>query len=420
MKPIDVNSDIKLIEHVFLKLIDLKDDCSKRISNLEMNFNNELKAFESSRSTLYREKDNAVTKENFVIEAVSLAKSEYSKVRVYIWLIFAISFGLIVLNIYNNGINFSHYVKFLLFLITISYFSGKSMGEQITALSRIRKFSECGEKPPFYYNWFGKRTLQEFANELSNNYVTKTKAKYDKLVYDAETELNIKSKELKDAKERELELLDEELKNTLNTYLTQANSAMNRLGKVSQTCSNRNNLIDGNNKILTDQKVFSQQYYFSHFEQLQIANASYAFANYFQFGNNMNIHLEKNGNDKNKIKAILRDIILRNLLGLNFSKLKLTMYDPVELGAFFSDYHQLNKEITGGFIFHTIDELNEILDSTLRHISMVVQKILTNKYQTLDEFNENNIELAEPFRLLIINDFPKSFDDYQLGKIKQI
>jgi len=72
MKPIDVNSDIKLIEHVFLKLIDLKDDCSKRISNLEMNFNNELKAFESSRSTLYREKDNAVTKENFVIEARTL------------------------------------------------------------------------------------------------------------------------------------------------------------------------------------------------------------------------------------------------------------------------------------------------------------------------------------------------------------
>ena len=102
MNPIDVNSDIKLIEHVSLKLIDLKDDCSKRISNLEINFNNELKDFESSRSTLYRERDNAVTKEYFVIEAVSLAKSEYSKVRVYIWLIFAISFGLIVLNIYNN------------------------------------------------------------------------------------------------------------------------------------------------------------------------------------------------------------------------------------------------------------------------------------------------------------------------------
>ena len=421
MKPIDVNSDVKLIEHVLLKLIDLKDDCSKRISNLEINFNNELKAFETSRSNLKSEKNNALTKEDFVFEAINLAKSEYNKVRIYIWVTFALSIGLLVLNFYNNGINFSHYVKFLLFLIAITYFSGKSMGEHITALSRIKKLSGCVKNPPpFYYKWFGKRTLQEFANELSNKYLTETKAKYDKLVYDAETELNLKSKQLKDAKERELKLLEEELKNTLNTYLTQANSAMNRLGEVSQTCSNRNNLIDGNNKIRTNQKVFSQQYYFSHFEQLQIANASYAFPNYFQFGNNMNIHLEKNGNDKNKVKSILRDIILRNLLGLNFSKLKLTMYDPVELGAFFSDYHQLNKEITGGFVYHTIDELNEILDSTLRHISMVVQKILTNKYQTLDDFNENNIELAEPFRLLIINDFPKSFDDYQLGKIKQI
>ena len=51
---------------------------------------------------------------------------------------------------------------------------------------------------------------------------------------------------------------------------------------------------------------------------------------------------------------------------------------------------------------------------------MVVQKILTNKYPTLDDFNEQNSELAEPYKLLVLNDFPKSFDDYQLGKIKQI
>ena len=38
------------------------------------------------------------------------------------------------------------------------------------------------------------------------------------------------------------------------------------------------------------------------------------------------------------------------------------MYDPIELGAFFSDYHKLNKEITGGFVYHTIDELSEIID----------------------------------------------------------
>ena len=51
---------------------------------------------------------------------------------------------------------------------------------------------------------------------------------------------------------------------------------------------------------------------------------------------------------------------------------------------------------------------------------MVVQKILTNIYQTLDDFNDQNIELAEPYKLLVFNDFPKSFDDYQIGKIKQI
>ena len=83
------------------------------------------------------------------------------------------------------------------------------------------------------------------------------------------------------------------------------------------------------------------------------------------------------------------------------------MYDPIELGSFFSDFHKLSKEITGGFVYNTIDELNEILDGTLRHISMVVQKILTNKYHTLDDFNEQNSELSPHINaiLMSINSF---------------
>jgi hypothetical protein len=420
MKQIEVNSDVKIIEGVITKLHNLKNENNSRISALELNFSNDRKAFEDKIANLISEKENQLKKEDFVYEAVNLSKAEYNKVLIYLWSVFAIGICLLILNFFNNGFNFSNFVKFLLLTTILTYFMAKSMSEHIDSISRIKKLSACFKNPPFFYKWFGKPNLQEISSKLSEKYLSDTKEKYDKLIYSSETELNKKIKELNKKKKLETENLHNNLRDSINSSINQINSAMSRLGKVAQTCSTLNNLIGDLKNIKSKQCIFSQQYYFSHFENLQIDNKNYQFPKYFQFGSNGNIYLEKHGNDTNKIKHVVRDIVYRNLLGLKFSKLKLTMYDPIELGAFFADFHKLNKEITGGFVYHTIDELNEILDGTLRHISMVVQKILTNKYNTLDDFNEQNSELAEPYKLLVLNDFPKSFDDYQLGKIKQI
>ena len=384
MKLIEVNSDVRLIELITVELLNLK------------------KEFEAERAELIREKKNQLNKEDYVSEAVRLSKSVYNKVRISLWFSFAVSISLLILNVYNNGFNFSHYVKFLLVVAAITYYAAKKMGKHINTISSFYNFSQCAASPPFFYKLFGQPNLQEISSKLSIQYLSETNEKYDNLILDSENELNIK------------------MKSIIDSSINNINSAINRLDEFAQTCSTLNNLVGDLKNIKSKQCVFSQQYYFSHFENLLIDNKNYQFPTYFQFGSNGNIHLEKYGNDFNKIKDIIRDIVYRNLLGLKFSKLKLTMYDPIELGAFFSDFHELNKEITGGFVYHTIDELNEILDSTLRHISMVVQKILTNKYNTLDDFNEQNSELAEPYKLLVLNDFPKSFDDYQLGKIKQI
>lgn len=421
MKIIEVNSDVKVIEDAITKLNNLKIENESRLAALEINFSNNRKAFEDERSKLIREKESQLKKEDFVFEAVNLSIAEYKKILTYLWSSFAIALSLIILlNFYNNGFNFSHYVKFLLLIAIVTYFMAKKMREHIDSISRIKNLSSCFITPPFFYKWFGKPNLQEISSKLSSRYLTETNDKYDKLIYNAETELNLKIKELNEKKKLETENLNNTLRHSINTSINEINSSMSRLGKVPQTCSSVNNLIGDLQNIKLKQVVFSHQYYFSHFENFQIDNKNYQFPSFFQFGSNGNIHLEKYGNESIKVKYTIKDIVYRTLLGLKFSKLKLTMYDPIELGAFFSDFHKLNKETTGGFVYHTLDELNEILDGTLRHISMVVQKILTNKYLTLDEFNEQNSELAEPYRLLVLNDFPRSFDDNQIGKIKQI
>ena len=419
-KIIEVNSDVQRIEQVISQLNRLQIENDKKISDLELKFSVERKQFENKRASLILEKENQLKKEDFVYEAVIITKAEYNKIRIYLWSSFAIALSLLVLNFYNYGFNFNHFVKFLIVIALLTYFMATKMSEHINSITKINKLSACSTNPPFFYKWFGKPNLHEISSKLSTKYLSEIKEKYDRLIYGAETELNLKIKGLNEKKKQETENLNNNSRDTYNSAINDIEFAKGRLGKIAQTCATLNDLVGNDNNVISKQYVFSQQYYFSHFEKLLIDNKNYQFPTYFQFGSNGNIYIEKYGNDSTKIKYIIRDIVYRNLLGLKFSKLKLTMYDPIELGAFFSDFHKLHKEITGGSVYHTTDDLNEILEGTLRHISMVVQKILTNKYPTLDDFNAQNSELAEPYKLLVLNDFPKSFDDYQLGKIKQI
>ena len=255
---------------------------------------------------------------------------------------------------------------------------------------------------------------------MSKKHLTDTQNKYDKLIYNCETDINIKIQNLRATKKDETERMISEMNQIINDSLNQVSEARIRLEKIPQTSTSSSHLIDDKHQIKSIQKNYTQQYSFSHFESIELNDSQHQFPIYFQFGNNMNLHIQKDRNNKQKTKEILKDILFRNLIGLKFSKLKITMYDPIELGAFFADFHNLNKEITEGFVYNTAAELNEILESTIRHIAMVVQKILTNRFTTLDDYNEQNPELAEPFRFLIINDFSTSFENHQIEKLNQI
>ena len=263
MKIIEVNSDVKVIEEVITKLHDLKKENISRMFTLERNFTKDRKQFEDRKANLISEKDKELRKEDFVYEAVNLSKAEYNKVKTYLWSSFAIGISLLILNFYNNGINFSFFVKFLLVISLLSYFMAKKMSEHIDSISLINKYNACVIKPPFFYKWFGKSNLHEISLKLSAKHLSNTKEKYDKLIYTAETELNLKIKELNEKKKNETENLNNDLKESIHSSINEINSAMGRLGKVAQTCSSRNNLIGDLKDINSKQNVFSQQYYFN-------------------------------------------------------------------------------------------------------------------------------------------------------------
>lgn len=351
------------------------------IRELHYKLKSKIKEFDESNISIYSSE--------FVSNIVRRGEQEYVRVLRYLWAIIVLLIGLVILDFYLLGLNFDFGIKFLIVGIVLVYFASKVQQKYTSEILRKRSLDDCKKsKAPFFYKWFGRPTLSELAIEVSDRY-------------------------LFDSNKRFTSEIDQIWSPNKAQFLNSVNS----LDSIFQTCSDIGKLCL-NGKYIQSNNVFAQSYIFDHLEMINVNNENVSFPIYSKLGDN--IFIAKDGGNENAVKLTIRDIVVRNLLGIKLSKVKLTMYDPVLLGAFFSDFHQLDKEVTGGQVFNSTDDLNEILDNTIRHISMVVQKILTNVYIDLNEFNEQNPEISEPYRLLIINDFPRSFDDYQLEKINQI
>src|SRR5699024_7165853 len=66
------------------------------------------------------------------------------------------------------------------------------------------------------------------------------------------------------------------------------------------------------------------------------------------------------------------------------------------------------------------ESIKDLLNTLTAHIEVVVQKYLRGTYTSLAEYNDDAGEVAEAYRLLIVQDFPKLFDDDMLHQLQRI
>ena len=50
--------------------------------------------------------------------------------------------------------------------------------------------------------------------------------------------------------------------------------------------------------------------------------------------------------------------------------------------------------------------IERVLADTVAHMENVIQKYLRNDYNSIQDYNRAAGEIAEPFRFIVINDFP--------------
>ena len=110
--------------------------------------------------------------------------------------------------------------------------------------------------------------------------------------------------------------------------------------------------------------------------------------------------------------SLLRSVVLRCLMSMPPGRLHLSFIDPIAMGRSFADFLHL-----GDFDEALIDskphtaarEIESRLEEHVAHLETVISKYLRGQFASIQEYNEQAEEVAEPYRLIVICDFPTQF-----------
>jgi DNA segregation ATPase FtsK/SpoIIIE, S-DNA-T family len=111
--------------------------------------------------------------------------------------------------------------------------------------------------------------------------------------------------------------------------------------------------------------------------------------------------------------STLRLVMTRLLTCLPAGRVRFTIIDPVGMGQNFSGFMHLtdfDEALVGTRIWTRHEDIDQRLTDLTEHMETVIQKYLRNEYETIDEYNAQAGELAEPYRFLVIADFPEQFE----------
>jgi hypothetical protein len=119
----------------------------------------------------------------------------------------------------------------------------------------------------------------------------------------------------------------------------------------------------------------------------------------------------------------VQSVMLRMLTSLPAGKVRFTIIDPVGLGDNFAGFMHLadfEESLVTSRIWTEPDHIEQRLTDTSEHLENVIQKYLRNEYQTIEEYNRQAGEVAEPFRILVVANFPSNFSEKAVKRLISI
>ncbi|WP_250846803.1 FtsK/SpoIIIE domain-containing protein [Aquisphaera insulae] len=141
----------------------------------------------------------------------------------------------------------------------------------------------------------------------------------------------------------------------------------------------------------------------------------------FPAGTNLLIETPPEG--RAAASAVLQAGMFRILTSLPPGMVRFTIIDPVGIGRGFGAFMHLadyDPALVSGQVWTDARQIEERLAELEQHMETVTQKYLRNEYPTIEAYNAVAGEVREPYRVLVIADFPSRFDERAAGRLAAI
>ena len=138
-------------------------------------------------------------------------------------------------------------------------------------------------------------------------------------------------------------------------------------------------------------------------------------------GGGKNILIEAKGSGKDTARKAIQSIVLRILAVVPPGKLRLICIDPVGLGETVAGFIQdLPDTITQGKAWTEPNHIEQQLANLEQDMATIKTKYLGKRYSNIEEYNKDAGIVEEPYRLLVISDFPARFSDFAAQRLVSI
>jgi hypothetical protein len=133
---------------------------------------------------------------------------------------------------------------------------------------------------------------------------------------------------------------------------------------------------------------------------------------YLPFPDKASVLLKADDRGRPAAITAVQAMMLRFLTGLPPGKVRFTIIDPVGLGENFASFMHLadyDEKLVGARIWTEPRQIDQRLTDMTEHMENVIQKYLRNQYKSIEDYNRAAGEVAEPYRVLVIANFPVNF-----------
>jgi hypothetical protein len=135
------------------------------------------------------------------------------------------------------------------------------------------------------------------------------------------------------------------------------------------------------------------------------------------------IVIETAGPQKEVAARMIESLLVRLLALVPPTKLRLTLVDPIGLGqsaAALMPLADYDASLITGKDWIEPQDIDQHLAGLAGHMEDVAQKCLRNQFNSIEEYNEQAGDAAEPYRVLAVFDFPASFSETAARRLASI